>query len=882
MRRALDFGGLFNSLAENRTPPGRAYDGQNFSVDLGILKLGPRDVSIGSRTGALATDVCWGFGFGKFTTNQTAKFAITGGTPSSGAVAIVVDGTPTATSAQYNSSAADLQAILQSVTDYEEGEISCTGGPWPTSPIYVTQKGRYAGTSGLSLAAGTSTLNNSAALTITTEVSGGAQEEYLVVIQPGGSGDSTLYKVTSTDGFVTSTWTSVATGLDSSDWYFRQMADKVYGANHVDGIAWKQLGGNWSVPAGITGVQSPTGWSLVSFAQTYPTGFDFSAAPFGSPSFSNYSGWGTNPTITVVSGKLQIHLNAALTNAQVSFEIDGGGDLDFSRQNFVEVLFTSNPTQNTVDPASILIEWINNDGTPLTIDPEIFGSGKADEGASTASYSRRFYFGHSTRTSRDNVRKMVVSFKVTRGTSGTNLTLALKPQDSWLNDRMATIDIDGGPTRKAMSYACSYVKTSTGEESKLSPVEVTEQIPPNFANGGYVALRAFGSAQLTTSGRIRVHRLDRFGAWRTIGEKANATSGTVLFNDVYMEDELSALPIYGGVHLPGGFYPDQIGIWQGCLVAAGDRKSWISAPDQPTTFAPDPQSGAEFPFDPTDPFIPRTVYVSRDRSEAVLAIVGQDPLFFAGPFSAYAMTGGDTPATLSLPRPLPGSRGTVGSRGANPLGSGAMIASRTALWYYAVSTAFEGFVRQGDFVEEELTKEVRQSWADLIGSDGSDAVVLMFEEQLWAFNGAAYVHRSRSGNWEQGILDAAVKEAIANPANGLIVATSTGTLKRLAADTGTGSWSYATGILDGERGRLKQFECQYTGSPSVLIEAWDGGGGYAYERFDLIDGKVTHFPSKALSLLQGWRFRVTFSGDETATVEAFASFWEPLAGGKNS
>jgi hypothetical protein len=246
------------------------------------------------------------------------------------------------------------------------------------------------------------------------------------------------------------------------------------------------------------------------------------------------------------------------------------------------------------------------------------------------------------------------------------------------------------------------------------------------------------------------------------------------------------------------------------------------------------------------------------------------------------MTGGGVPSELSEPRPLPGSRGVLGKRAAWPLSGGAMQASVSALWYYAVSQGFKGLIESGSLVEEELTREVRNSWSTLQTAGGSASCVCMFREQLWAFGGVRYMRRTRNGHWEQGSFSASVKAAIPSETNGLIVAGTDGKMRKIKDAGGTGSWSYSTGILEAPRTIIKHFECHYTGRPRVALEAWDGNGRTAEHAFDLADGKVSHYPSSALALLQGWRFRATFSGTQDDTVESFDLMFDALPGGKNN
>lgn len=887
-RLPLEFHGLYNSNAEPKTPPGRAYAIQNANTDQAIVKMGDRYTSIGSRPSASVTDVCFGLGYGKFGCNETQSLIISG-IPTGGTVVLRFNGHNTATIA-YNSPATDVQTALQALSDFQDGEIVCSGGPWPLEPVYATFRGRYTNAAQALITLQTNSLTGGTTptLTIAHYVTGGPAEEYLVVIQPSGAGTCTLYKVTSADGFATTTWTSAGTGLAASDWFFEQYQDRIYAANSTDGLTYKQLGGAWAGTLGISGVQNPTVIPAMSAVRTDGTNqYNFTGATFG-----NFVGWGTDPTITVSgSGGLKVVLNAALTGASVTFDATLSADVDWSHQDYHLMQTFSTTSEIVIDEKYLNFQLINSDGSPATLDPTFVGTGERFDIGTSSRFQREFHWGSRDRALRDNVRKVRFAFSIPTGTSAKNFTIQLFRLDTWPNDRMDTLALDAGATLAAPQYAYSYLKASTSTESKLSPTGISPRFPSASHNDGlHIKVTVAGSPSLTTSDYIKVYRKDRFGLFRFIGAIANVTSGTTFLTDTNILDEIEGFPSFGIITLPGGFLPTNLGSFKGSLVVAADRKIWLSYVGRPLVYAPDPDDfAAQSQLDTTDPNIPRTVFMAANRAEDIQTIIGQDSLYLTGPSTCYAMTNGGTPQELDPPRPLPGSRGCIGTRAAYKLSGGSAVAAKDGLWYYAVSAGFTGVVSTGTIIETEMTAEVRQSWDDIFGSGPTNAIVAVFNEETYAISGRQYLKFTRSKQIEQGTYADSVKAVFPTQLNGFVFVTAAGVLMRFGeytSDNGASvTWSYTTGKLDGPRTRIQRIECQYRGTPSLLLECWDGAAGYDFQPFDLGTGgeedRINFYPVGIV--LQGVRYRLTISGQGADTVEGLAiEFEDASKGGKGN
>jgi hypothetical protein len=347
---------------------------ENCAVDQGTPQLGPRDVSIGSRPGALITDVAWGFGYGKFTTNAVQVLAISGGVPTSGGIEFVFNTVATASNL-FNSTQGALAANLQAEAQFSNGQAGVSGGPWPYEPLYVSFGGQFSGVDQPLFTTTSNGFNNGATVVPAKYVVGGLHEVYLVVIQPNGVGTSTLWEVTNpaNDGWVTTSWRSVGTGLDSPPWEFEQYQDKIYAVNGNTGIGWYQLGGvtPWSIPAGIPGVATPS-IASVTPKFTYGTAYGPGGLPVADvSSWGTFVNWGTNPTVTAPNGAYGgwlVKLNAAATSFAVSMVASLNTTYDFSTQDFWLELFSLPPTGVTIDPGSIGLQLINT--TPVTISPD--------------------------------------------------------------------------------------------------------------------------------------------------------------------------------------------------------------------------------------------------------------------------------------------------------------------------------------------------------------------------------------------------------------------------------------------------------------------------------------------------------------------------------
>ena len=873
---SIPFLGLSTTLDATKIGLGAASSGSsNFSVDTGILELGPRDVQIGERPTVVngvswdpVRDIFLGGGYGKYTTNTTYQLSVTTGIPTSGYAVFKSPYSAETFQIQFNDSASNVAATLLGLSDFNQGEASVSGGPWPYQPINISLGGQYAGINPASpMTYVSTTFNNSAVGAIVSLIVGGTFENYLVVIHNLNANTSVnwLFSVADASGgaWTSTTWTLIASDLAPGKWNFVQYLDKIYGVNAIGGIGWYQLGGaSWSSPAGIPNVLNPPGGPSAAPTNTYPQGFD------GTGTTPTYSGWQTtNPTTFWVADPLSNFLVLTMTAAQsgnlASVTVPLTGNTDFSKQDYWEIHFTPITDADSIQAPTVTLTLLDGSSNPILPDQMDGGNTSIESGQ-----WRGFYFGTDTQVQRQIVSAIVITFVINAIGNGDALQIFFDPLDVWLNDTASStaLSANGFPTKKTISYAYTYFQVSTGLETTMSEVITTPPVPIAVRAGNLVALVAPGSTLLTDSDLVKFYRFDQNQVWRQIAVVPNDhTGGRVTFSDFYMADQVQEFPQYGHLVLPGGFPPSVIATWKGCLVVGAGPLVFISAPGQPTSFAPSPEEFAALStFSTSDPTIlPRTLYMAQDRSDPVVGIVGQDGLYLAGNKKNYAMVNGNTPNDLTAPLPIKNARGAVsGYQIVNQLSGGSLVSSHLGLFYYSVADFFTGSSQTSEPVEEELTKDIRTSWI----TGGAGAICESYEE-IWAAFGGPYLHRSKNGHWEQGTFNLDISQFIPVEGNPLIAFSGKGVMVQIVqASTNTGSYTYQTGIIEMERTKLDFFTIWYTGAPSVSIQYWDSNNLTWTQEWDLTTNLINWFPTNPKNLMQGYRFQITITGSNANVV----------------
>jgi hypothetical protein len=108
------------------------------------------------------------------TPSEVQQLAITGG-PTGGTFTLTFTGQTTSAIA-YNASASVVQAALEALSNIAPGDVVCTGGPLPGTPIVITFAGAYAGidVTAITAASGSLTGGTTPTAGITNTTAGGS------------------------------------------------------------------------------------------------------------------------------------------------------------------------------------------------------------------------------------------------------------------------------------------------------------------------------------------------------------------------------------------------------------------------------------------------------------------------------------------------------------------------------------------------------------------------------------------------------------------------------------------------------------------------------------------------------------------------------------
>lgn len=893
-RQEFDWVGLHNSLDESKVPVGRFWSSQNGTVSRGVLEGGPRYGVFGSRSGAAVGDVGWGGGFGSYRQSEIQTLT-GGGTWSGGDFTLGFEGTvanpiatqPTGAIAYSDGDTDGARDALEALAGIKPGDIVVTGGPMPSSPLRVAWTGQYSGVDMKPLVVTNNVTGVAPTLEIATLTNGGEESVYLTAVQHSGDSTVTMYKVDASTG----TYTSIATGLDASDWLFLQYGDRIFAWNAVDGSHFYRFGGSWDDGGSGARPRPPSYAGSYSFDFTGDV-LNFSASGTGALSATyvvdnlTEATAHNETTVTITNSGLAI-----TTPTKITIHATLGAAQDWSFNDVWRLMVNSASSADVSFALGTLKLWlVNNDGSPVTLDPLASWEPQASQGATQL--ETFFHFMNDRRTSRDNVIKVELSFTVNLWGATKSITFSVFKGLSWMSD-LIPVEFSGEVnqpdsfTRKATLYAMAYSDTSSGLESDLRNIRPipTPPFPVNW-QGSNVVFTLPGSSDLTTDDRIFVYRKEALtGEWRRLPVSANAlgtygaanvASGTTTFTDKWMEGELGEFPVPGQPPFGGLAEAASAPIgteWKQSLVMGWDRKLWESWVGQPDAFAPDPDDRAAtraFAEENADiPDAGKTVYMSDNRSEAVLCVAGQDSLYAAGPYSTYAVVG-DSPQASSPPRRLPGSRGVLSQRAMARFFGGVQAMSEDGLWFYAVGRGFSG-EDNGALVKREETREVRRSYeTTLLGSEGSSALVWEFEDETWMAVGERYLRRTRDERWEEGTYAVGIVAAMPVRSFGNRVVDARGRVLTLseayATDDGEDvSWEFVSGVMNSPAIRVTGFEVFCEGTPRIELRVYgrhgketDTAGRHDRYRFDP-EWAGQHVWSPVV-VDPGYRHRFVFSG----------------------
>lgn len=918
----IEFGGLFNSNAQSKTPRGRAYAATNVNTDRGIIQARDGYTLFGARSSAHASDVGWGFGYAKYSVNTVHRLAITG-QPTGGYFTLTLNSQTTGRIV-YNASADGVEtgdgtgtnyyqtvkAALEALTTPVPGDIIVRYGPLAgvfTSYIDIEYVGQYEGTSVSVMTGDATNLTGGSSPAVSCSVLriGGSNDQFIVALQKNGDATATLYSVDATTG----TFTQVATGLHASDWFFQQYGDKVLCCNENDGIIPYTIGNSFS--ASSTRPVKPT--SAPTLKLLYPVPSPGYNSFFTSASIA-YSGWtGGDPTSAIATSGTSILFTttAALTNADTTITITLNAAYDLSWRDIVRIGVQKETGDGVFTPQNCYFEVINNDATPVTLSPlgQVSYESIPDSVSGATDFQMVHGYADKDRTLRDNAIKvkLYLNIKSIGNAKTFRVTVSIGTNQLYYNIPPDVVTPDfllysGDTGFGNLEYAYTYGDASA-TESELSPSTAYQLSGSRVSQMIQVGNRMEVKIPCTTdtnATKIFVYRKSRIdGMWHRVHsrswfyESANSTTpgATVTFEDSLTEAELAKTPAYGvtgqglaGIQLgQGKVKPKCIGIWKQAIGVGAQRQIWLSGVGRPFTFAPSPDD--ENPLnvpDPDDEGRPVTEFVADNRAEEPLAIIGQDSCYIITDRSAYAKVG-DSPAGSSVPRRLPGSRGTVGRRAASHLGGGVLIGAYDALRYYSVGRGFSG-EDNGAMVEREETKDIRTSYGTFLGASGSAMVTFEDSGEIVAYNTTRYLALSKNGAWGYGTLADSTKAGFAISALGRFLMDTKGRILKVASayttDNGTAiTWTYETGWYDGGRMQVKEIIIRASGTPTYNLTMDDGlNGSTATGATAITSGEVSINPQS----VPGFRFKIAFAGGASDSIEQVLLRLERTPSGSNN
>lgn len=868
----FEFGGLFNSLDESKTPKDRAYSASNVTTENGILEGRKGYYKLTEISGAHATaDVGWGMGYGIYGLNEIQKIVHTG-SPTGGTFTLTFDGQTTA-NIDYTATADQVAEALRALSNLDDADIRTWGGPMYAtvqgstvySPVFIEFVGNKAAQNVSTLtAADALTGGSSPEVTVTVERTGGNYEALLPVVQPNGSGTATLYEYDLTT--VGASMTSLMTGLQASNWYFQAYGDSVYGVNALSKAVKRRMGASTTI---TTRPKAPTTPPAVEF---YP----MSSArwpSFGSRAFSEtgFSGTETFTEIGTTYYQGFYVTSTADEQGEVTITVTSTADLGF----YDWYRITTWP----LGYATITEFSIYNGSTQVL--PLVTQSN-----ADTVVTRYFFQFEGNDRNNRRQSTKHVIKARLNVQTPE-RVYFMFDFGLSWMHDEKALNPWNGQnwpPSRGSIHYAYTYFKVSDGTESDMSPPYVTKE-SEWYDLGWLYLLSGKISNELTGSDRIHFYRREqKAGKWRRLvelgGNDYEANTGTVARFDGYMEYEIRDFREFEFDTSPlwSQYSADVIGAWKQCMAVGARGKCYLSRVGGPEQFAGEPD---DTPPDDNavggsnDQARGRTDYVSGNRSDEVMGLHGQDSLYAIGRAGIYAMVG-DRPAQATGFRQLPGSRGTQSKRGSSRYGGGVLLCSNDGFWYYAIGRGFRGEVDGSNLIEREETEEVRRSWrlflspeTTVASNSGTTVVVadsthfyigdtiyfattkttrtisnkagntltvdttitatvgetvvntkarervftFTHNDELWAVCDTRFMKNNRNRKWEEGTLAHAMRCAVPVANRGIYMQGQNGKIYFFdgiqTTDDGTAiAWSYSTGILEGERVGLAGLECE--------------------------------------------------------------------------
>jgi hypothetical protein len=331
---------------------------------------------------------------------------------------------------------------------------------------------------------------------------------------------------------------STSQTLNASDWLAVAFNGDSYHINPNDTIARHVIGTSTSwvslnVPTAPTLAPTyvvqygggQTAYSLLSFAST-------NMSDSVGSNLAVYTG-SARTTNSVVNSDGSVSIDHANSTLDSSFTLDlngsSGGVRDYTSNDIFAFNLSCKVTGFDIDPTTVRFEFLNNDGSPLTLvakveyDPNVLQQGGTGAGKT---YGFRAEFEDKTRTDFDNIRKVRVSYKVKFATTSGNLLTMTKP---FIGGVYMAAPVDRTPAQ-GLSFGYSYHYSTPDLESGISPLNLVpntvlegyKPFPSLKGLGVHIRLTATVSADSNVD-NLRFYVQDQDGGFRRLVTQADST-----------------------------------------------------------------------------------------------------------------------------------------------------------------------------------------------------------------------------------------------------------------------------------------------------------------------------------------------------------------------
>lgn len=600
--------------------------------------------------------------------------------------------------------------------------------------------------------------------------------------------------------------------LGNQPWAIWQYEDKLFYATPSVGVYYRKIGNTEWNPL-YKDSQSPGSTGDATAQNGLPPYFNQAVFDAGSDTVAVTTNGGYSPatgltvSAAITSNKVTIDTNDWVAGvylaAYIEFEVTLSTVRNLTQGNVIGFRISNldatgaepgNDGFPSNQPSDVKLTLTDNAGTPLsdTMTAKFYGVLDGQKG-----YAYGFCEVPSSKTANwASVKKIKIRFPV-RQTGRGKYRLESLFTGGYLYRTSLALATQTPVTAGALEYAYRVTETGPGasQAKKLvvSGLAHLGGVRPFGSLPGAESFPYLGSMQsitvlvadapYTSAATIQLFRMVA-GSYRRIATGPNTVS--LVFDDKLTDAVIAAdtttYPIATDLTfdpVPPSFSGVASGIiagcsWKGsCVFAHTNGKIYFSRSGDFTQVLWDDVVLTN-DVGSTDLGPPRTSVLADNTSDYALCLVPAENLYCFTARAAYVFVAGETAATSSFPRRIDGVRGAVGIRAATAYGDRALVGSQDGLWAVKKSSDY------GEQPDEllEVTKDIRGSWAWLLGTTPETTVVRHRFGEIWVFNRGRFLWRSRAGLWSEGVWQDGreVVDAVADPTRGLVLQANDGHL----------------------------------------------------------------------------------------------------------